>query len=37
MVSSEGTIQITGFGSSVLEQDTPDERMFQFAPRWAVS
>ncbi|CAE6533876.1 unnamed protein product [Rhizoctonia solani] len=35
MVSSEGTMQITGFGSSVLEQDTPDETVFRFAPRWA--
>ncbi|CAE6516359.1 unnamed protein product [Rhizoctonia solani] len=36
MVSNKGVIQITGFGSSVLEQDTPDrERSFQFAPRWA--
>ncbi|KAL5633995.1 hypothetical protein ACGC1H_005991 [Rhizoctonia solani] len=35
MVSSKGMIQITGFGSSVLEQDTPDETVFQFAPRWA--
>ncbi|CAE6487832.1 unnamed protein product [Rhizoctonia solani] len=36
MVSNKGMIQITGFGSSVLEQDTPDrERSFQFAPRWA--
>ncbi|KAH7338152.1 kinase-like domain-containing protein [Rhizoctonia solani] len=36
MVSNKGMIQITGFGSSVLEQDTPDqERSFQYAPRWA--
>ncbi|KAJ1305299.1 hypothetical protein OPQ81_000323 [Rhizoctonia solani] len=36
MVSNEGVIQITSFGSSVFEQDTHNqEKTFHFAPRWA--
>ncbi|KAG9118369.1 Leucine-rich repeat serine/threonine-protein kinase 2, partial [Ceratobasidium sp. 392] len=36
LISDDGVAKITGFGSSVLEQDTPERhQFFQFATRWA--
>ncbi|CAE6522922.1 unnamed protein product [Rhizoctonia solani] len=38
MISNEGAVQITGFGASVLEQDTPDkEKIFHVVPRWTAA
>ncbi|KAG9076707.1 hypothetical protein FS749_011480, partial [Ceratobasidium sp. UAMH 11750] len=37
LISDDGVAKLTGFGSSVLERDTPERnRFFQFVPRWAV-
>ncbi|KAG9074791.1 hypothetical protein FS749_013621 [Ceratobasidium sp. UAMH 11750] len=36
LISDGGVAKLTGFGSSVLERDTPERnRFFQFVPRWA--